>query len=76
MGPPAAMKNAWAVDQSEKSPQLRSSPKGSNPEIVVAVGIDALVAVGCGTGVAVEIGDSVAGGINVGDGVVVGDGVS
>jgi hypothetical protein len=50
------MKNACAVAQSAKSPQLRSSPNGSNPTFIVAVGSGALVAVGCGVGVGVGAG--------------------
>ena len=44
------MKNAWAVDQSVKSPQFRSGPKGSNPVFSVGVGWIVDVALGCGEG--------------------------
>jgi hypothetical protein len=39
------MKNAFAADHVVKSPQLRSSPNGSNPAIEVDVGGGAGVAV-------------------------------
>ena len=59
-GPPAAIKKLWAADHVSKSPQLRSSPNGSNPDDEVAVGFGVLVAVGMGVLVAIGFGAVVA----------------
>jgi hypothetical protein len=60
------MKKFWASAHVVKSPQLRSSPKGSNPDNVVAVGAGALVAVGLGVLVTIGVGEAVGGADAVG----------
>jgi hypothetical protein len=69
------MKKFWAADHVSKSAQFRSSPNGSNPDNVVAVGIGMLVTVGMGVLVAIDDGVAVTGVGTAGVGVEDGDAV-
>jgi hypothetical protein len=73
--PPAATKNDCAVCQSVKSPQLRSSPNGSNPTIRTGIDVGTVVAVAAGVLVTVGTGTLVAVGVAVdcGEGEIVED---